>query len=263
MESARSPLGKFAREAGLTPSRRTPCGRTLAYSVSMAKVKEEASAAIAGILSPARLAANRENAKKSTGPRTEEGKAIASKNATRHGLLSKDAVLLDESPEAFERLRADLRSQLDPVGEIESLLAERIALCAWRLARAGRIEVSLLRFQLAELDVERARAEAKGQCTDKFESLIPDFTVVDKAKHAAALERAREAGARRDAAELGAVFLRDARQTDGLAKLSRYEAALERNLYRALHELQRLQASRLAGAVSVPAVVDVDVSSLE
>ena len=40
--------------------------------------------------------ANRQNAKKSTGPRTEEGKARSSQNGLKHGLLARDAVMADE-----------------------------------------------------------------------------------------------------------------------------------------------------------------------
>ena len=42
--------------------------------------------------------ANRQNAKKSTSPRTPEGKARSSKNALKHGLLARDAVMADEDP---------------------------------------------------------------------------------------------------------------------------------------------------------------------
>jgi hypothetical protein len=42
--------------------------------------------------------------------------------------------------------------------------------------------------------------------------------------------------------------------------LSRYEVTLERSLYRALHELQRLQGAREGRAVPLPAAVDVDIS---
>jgi hypothetical protein len=42
--------------------------------------------------------------------------------------------------------------------------------------------------------------------------------------------------------------------------LSRYEMTLERSLYKALHELQRLQAARDGQAVPPPEAVDVDIS---
>ena len=45
--------------------------------------------------------ANRQNAKKSTGPRTEDGKASTSQNALKHGLLARDAVLPGEDPADF------------------------------------------------------------------------------------------------------------------------------------------------------------------
>jgi len=47
--------------------------------------------------------------------------------------------------------------------------------------------------------------------------------------------------------------------TETFAKLARYEAALERAFYRALHELQRLQAARAGQAVPPPVAVDVDI----
>jgi hypothetical protein len=59
---------------------------------------------------------------------------------------------------------------------------------------------------------------------------------------------------------LGLAFARD-HETDTFSKLSRYEAALERSLFRSLHELQRLQASR--GGAAVPPPVAVDVTLLE
>ena len=59
---------------------------------------------------------------------------------------------------------------------------------------------------------------------------------------------------------LAMVVLRAADNGKILTNLARYEAAIERSLYRALHELQRLQASRKAGTVSAPLAVDVDVA---
>ena len=47
------------------------------------------------------IAANRKNAKKSTGPKTAKGKARSSRNALKHGLLSRQVVLADEDGEAF------------------------------------------------------------------------------------------------------------------------------------------------------------------
>ncbi len=59
---------------------------------------------------------------------------------------------------------------------------------------------------------------------------------------------------------LGAAFSYDAANVDAFGKLARYEAAVERGLYRALHELERLQARRAGERVAPPAVLDVDVN---
>jgi hypothetical protein len=94
--------------------------------------------------SEAQLAANRRNAGKSTGPRTEAGRAVVSHNALRHGLTAEHLVLFDEQPEDLARFRDELRAALDPADEVEEELVERIVLCAWRLRRAARIDAGLL-----------------------------------------------------------------------------------------------------------------------
>jgi hypothetical protein len=66
-----------------------------------------------------------------------------------------------------------------------------------------------------------------------------------------------------ETATLGRTFMRDADNANAFSKLSRYETTIERSLYKALHELQRLQATRhAAGNVSPPAAIDVDVSGV-
>jgi hypothetical protein len=61
-------------------------------------------------LSPRKLAAQRANALKSTGPRTSEGKGIARQNAIKHGFFSSDVVnaVLD-GPARLERIHHDAR----------------------------------------------------------------------------------------------------------------------------------------------------------
>jgi hypothetical protein len=62
-------------------------------------------------------------------------------------------------------------------------------------------------------------------------------------------------------ATLGWSIIRDAEVTNAFSKLSRYETSIERSLYMALHELQRIQAARRTDAdVPPPAAIDVDIS---
>ena len=89
-----------------------------------------------------RLAANRANALKSTGPRSVEGKIEAKKNATRHGLLSTRLLLDDECPEEFERLLAESQTALAPIGFMELALVERVAVALWRQRRLVTAETA-------------------------------------------------------------------------------------------------------------------------
>ncbi|MBN2181111.1 MAG: hypothetical protein JW715_04295, partial [Sedimentisphaerales bacterium] len=81
----------------------------------------------------AQINANRQNAQKSTGPKTAEGKAAAAKNAVKHGLFAQEAVITGENPEDFSNLRQELLAELAPVGAMESILSERIVSLSWRL----------------------------------------------------------------------------------------------------------------------------------
>ena len=91
-----------------------------------------------------RRAANRVNALKSTGPTSENGKLTASRNATRHGLLSARLLLNDERPEDFDNLFLDLQSALSPVGCVELALVERIAISLWRQRRVVTAETAAI-----------------------------------------------------------------------------------------------------------------------
>jgi len=90
--------------------------------------------------SDAKIAANRANAKKSTGPRTAAGKAASSRNNTRHGLTAKLFLLDTEDPAQYEALRSDLIDSYRPANGAELMLVEEIAQNFWRLQRARHIE---------------------------------------------------------------------------------------------------------------------------
>ncbi|MEK6797967.1 MAG: hypothetical protein AABZ12_03295 [Planctomycetota bacterium] len=106
------------------------------------------------LCSPLRLAANRRNAQRSTGPRTPEGKSRSSRNAVKHNILARDVVIRDgdgaENPSDFNALLRELDAQFKPVGPVERALVERIAAAYWRLRRVHRFEVGLLRRSLDE-----------------------------------------------------------------------------------------------------------------
>ena len=91
----------------------------------------------------AQVSANRENAQKSTGPRTEEGKARSSKNATRHGFNSKEFIVGENQQEEFASLSESLRQQVSPEGALEEEVFAQLLHAAWNLHRLRRIEAEL------------------------------------------------------------------------------------------------------------------------
>jgi len=102
-------------------------------------------------VSKKQLEANKKNAQKG-GVNTSEGKAIVKYNALKHGLLAKEVVITigegAENPEEFDALLEALQTQLVPAGTLEEMLVEKIAVAYWRLRRAYKYEVGLIREEL-------------------------------------------------------------------------------------------------------------------
>ena len=88
--------------------------------------------------------ANRANAKKSTGPRTAEGKARVRHNSVTHGLRTEDVVVRGgptaEDPAEFSSLLGSMLNDCKPKGALERVLVERLTVSYWRLRRAYRFE---------------------------------------------------------------------------------------------------------------------------
>lgn len=86
--------------------------------------------------SSAQIAANQQNASFSTGPRSEQGKLIASHNNFRHGLASSQLIIEGESEEEFETLRLAFIAEHCPATITESTLVQGLAQHYWLAQRA-------------------------------------------------------------------------------------------------------------------------------
>ena len=93
--------------------------------------------------SAARLTANATNSQHSTGPRTEEGKARSSQNATKHGLSAREVIIAPGEHEEFQQLLADFQTEIKPQGAIQQSLFDELVAAAWNLRRARRMEAEL------------------------------------------------------------------------------------------------------------------------
>ncbi len=180
--------------------------------------------------------ANRQNAKKSTGPRTEEGKARSSQNGLKHGLLARDAVMADEDPAEYDRQFQLLEENIFPKNAIEFALVRQIADAEWRLRRITRIEAGLVSHQHAYTNRD----------TRKW---APDTIPPDRDGENQLLGKSM------------------ADRTQALANLARYQTHMSRNQLRALNMIGKLRAEEAryrenidpkTGAIHRPSVTDPD-----
>jgi hypothetical protein len=91
-------------------------------------------------VTPAKLAANRANSKKSTGPRTGKGKQAVGRNGVTHGLFCRDVVLPGEDEAEFQQLREEFFDAIVPRNILERMLVDRIVVANWQLARLNTMQ---------------------------------------------------------------------------------------------------------------------------
>jgi len=245
-------------------------------------------------ISERKRAANQQNARRSTGPRTLEGKAKVRYNALKHGLLAKEVIvpLGDEYEKRadFDHLVHELYKHYAPVGPIEAMLVDKIAVAYWRLRRATRAEVGELIVEfdnipgfetvpfLVAATILREQVEAADPNFDvatwlqvneeELEELDPDLEwdpkevapymnnlPPDQRKPwlLQALEKQQQKCAEQERAQLEQLERHRRARTvqrslpessEAAAKILRYETAIDRQLYRAIAELEKLQAGR-------------------
>ena len=158
----------------------------------------------------AQIKANRNNAKKSTGPRTEEGKSRVAKNALKHGLLARDTVLPGEDPADFDSQLSALEADIQPANSLEFELVRQIADSQWRMRRLTRLETG---FLAAALDETRRYMEKR-----RPDELRPGYDGETQLLGTAMLDR-----------------------TQAFVHLARYDGHLSRRFFRAVKQLSDLR----------------------
>ncbi len=111
------------------------------------------------MVSRRQITANRRNAARSTGPRTDKGKQRSRQNAVQHGLSAETVVTILEDADRYEALIQALMRDYRPETEIEQQLIARLASLLWRLRRATLIETGLFQIQ-GEIVCERSRGNS-------------------------------------------------------------------------------------------------------
>ena len=169
------------------------------------------------------------------GPKTDKGRAIASRNALKHGIMSPHPVIIEgiETAAGWQRFRDGILENLAPEGALEEDLAESVALLRWRLKRVTRYETAILNHQVIQTEGDLIIADSylsRG-------AEVPDPDPLRLAAH----QQTR--------------VIPDSASLD---KIMRYEAHLHRQCLQTLHEIEALQARRRG---EHPHLARLDISS--
>ena len=174
------------------------------------------------------LEANRANAEKSTGPRSQGGKARSCLNSRKHGLTAKTLIIIGECADDFDQLRAELMDEHDPQSTLECELVERLAGILWRLRRVPF-------FEAAILDARRGRVESWPHKYYGLDEKLSDEEWFTRS--------------------FGGALIEDGAENDTLGKLARHEATLMNAAAKTLQMLLLLQDNR-SNTKSEPVILE-------
>jgi hypothetical protein len=162
------------------------------------------------------LAANRTNAKRSTGPVTEAGKQASSQNALHHGILSHSCIILKgERADRFDALHASLIQEFRPSTPNEHMLIQTMAVARWRQVRNWTIQTATIELETANQDPEAGSPPVIAALA--FRSLADN--------------------------------------SQALHLLQRYDTALDRQYSRALSNLLKVRAARMNERINHPQAI--------
>src|SRR5271170_4859335 len=132
--------------------------------------------------------ANRRNARKSTGPITEEGKQRSRCNAVRHGLTAETVIGALEDAEDYKAFEAAIIADYDAQSAVERELVLRLASLLWRLRRATTMETGLFEIQADHLRAFRQDRQSQAKSQDTIQSGFgrADYVEGDRAPHGGA-----------------------------------------------------------------------------
>ena len=209
------------------------------------------------------IEANRGNASRSTGPKTEAGKRRSRRNSVRHGLTAETVIDVFEDPEDYKAFELSVTADFDAQTAVERELVLRLASLLWRLRRATAVETGLLQIQGEILREIRQALGTQTQPHDLNVDMIFRFVGGSDGirphqewnNRRADYQLPRQPDGADDSgcttgspqstnAEIGRCFLRLANLDNGaFDRLSRYETALWRQVGQVIFTLDLLRRS--------------------
>ena len=197
--------------------------------------------------------ANKQNALVSTGPVSAEGKALVSQNAVKHGIFARDLIITSgdgkEDQQEYNELLDGLIVSLNPKGQMECILIEKIAVDFWRLRRVLRFESGSIRkiLDMAINDYYEKTdyfGNKEHKANDEIDEEIAECQGKqdkDTQRRIAALEQQK---LRNKLAEDVALKVGCLPASDTYEKVIKYEKAVQRSILQNLALLKRLQSMR-------------------
>ena len=141
-------------------------------------------------ISEAKLEANRENAQKSSGPKSRVGRARAAQNAIKHGLCSKFFVLESENQEHYNALLQRFIDAEKPADDIEYELVAKMVRSTWMSERAVRCQNACFQHQ-PQTEAEKAESRQGVYVLADLDKFLRYQTTHDRAYARAAAELAK------------------------------------------------------------------------
>jgi hypothetical protein len=195
-------------------------------------------------VSSRKRAANRRNARQSTGPRSQAGKARSARNAVTHGIFAR-IVLDGENRTVFELMIREYMLALAPQNGVELDLVNRIVIAQWKIARCDDAEalhldtIGARSRSIARDEVEKVKAEFG------IEDIHDDSLIEDEDDRALfmrlrALERAATNYTMPACANLAAAMLE---RDNAIERMSRYQQRLQQQVHRCFAELERFRGT--------------------
>ena len=167
--------------------------------------------------------ANRQNAQRSTGPQTPEGKTVAAQNSFKHGIYAAQGLFPGESQAEFDLHRDQIFAEYKPVGPTEKHLTKRIVRLTWRLEHSDRTQIAAvnsLHYSHRNKSVIKLPGILKPKIIDSQPP--PDL-------------------------ELGDITVKDFANAKVINNLLMHERRIENSLFRTIAELDRKQVMRKMG----------------
>jgi hypothetical protein len=191
------------------------------------------------------IEANRRNALKSTGPKTEAGKQASRSNAVRHGLTAETVIGALEDAEDYKAFEAAITADYDAQSAVERELVLRLASVLWRLRRATMMETGLFEIQAEYLHDHRQTRKLLPHSQGVIHAVFrqADLGHDDSSAKQNHGDTILAGGIKSDGSgiEFARCFLRLANLPNfALDRLSRYEATLCRQAGRIVYALETL-----------------------